>query len=69
MSDVVHKVYCLIFKDENPFTVNIPAYINIDNLRPEIKELCKNSSLHDVDTKDLIIWKVSTPRPSAAPQN
>ena len=69
MSDVVHRFYVLVFEDDKLFTLNIPDSLNVGQLRHEIRKSCKNGFLRGVDTNDLTVWKVSTLRPSAAPQN
>jgi len=68
MSDVVHRFYVLVFEDDNPFTLNIPDSLNVDQLRHEIRESCENGSLRGVDAEDLTVWKVSTLNPAQLPK-
>jgi Crinkler effector protein N-terminal domain len=59
MTDKIHynKVYCLVQGDSKPFSVTLRDG-DVADLKKLIQEQRQHGILHNIDSVDLVLWKV-----------
>jgi hypothetical protein len=59
MADDNRVLRCLVSGDTTSFKVAVPAEGDVVDLEELVLEKGRKGILHDVDAKDLVLWKVS----------
>lgn len=58
--NAVCELWCLVKREDTPFSIAAPPNININKLKELVWEKRKNGVLRGIDAVDLVLWKART---------
>jgi hypothetical protein len=58
MANDAHGVFWCLNGDSKAFGVTTPVNANIDEVKKPVKKKSENGAFLEIDTADLMIWKV-----------